>query len=393
VLDGVQELLAKEAKELLEEHWTVRGVDGTPVRQVGPRLQNILNLGSMTSMMDLLLSTGVVLSSARAVEGGHERVQIVLRLHRDPDKNGYVHLETVPGGNHVRYAFKLDATNEAWQKARGSGLGDQEPELETGAAGGANLTLGESAGPGAFQNVARDFVVVPQVQSGQNTAVGGYDQKVVAERDTLFIPGRADRYGGDVMVESRLTRTWIPSALSKATVIPDYVLSWVKDAQGRRHRFATTQRWLVERALIPEAMIHHDTLPQPPKGDIALVEEVAPGAPLPGRPLEITRAEILDRSVLNAGAYHEALRVLLEELSARLRGSITPVNGDRSAAVARMAQPGTRSDDALHNMLSHPMMTRHLEDMLEQAEAGEVVHAVNFEFRHHPARRSILRRP
>ncbi|HMH90163.1 MAG TPA: hypothetical protein VK586_03670, partial [Streptosporangiaceae bacterium] len=366
VLDGVRELLAAGAPELLERHWTVRGAGGTPVRQVGPRLQNILNLGSLTSLMDLLLSTGVVLTTVRPVPGGHERVQIVLRLHRDARNTGYTHLETVPGGNHVRYAFRLDARNKYWQNTRGSGIEGQEPELAAGTAAGANLTLGESAGPGAFENIARDFVVVPQVQSTQATTVEGYDQTVTAERDTLFIPGRADRYAGHVMIESRLTRTWIPSALARATVIPEHVMTWAKDARGTRRKTAATHRWLIERALIPEAMIHHDTLPQPPAGDIALVEEVTPGAPLRGQPLDITRAELLDRSVLNAGAYHEALRVLLEQLSARLRGAVAPANGDTSAAVRRMAQPGTRSDDALHNMLSHPMMTRHLEDMLGQ---------------------------
>ena len=65
VLDAVQELLREHAPDLLEAHWTVEGTSSTEgmasrattstrgrQRQVPARLANVLNLQSLTMMID-----------------------------------------------------------------------------------------------------------------------------------------------------------------------------------------------------------------------------------------------------------------------------------------------------------------------------------------------------
>jgi len=66
---------------------------------VPARLQNLLNLESMTMLMDLLLGPGLVLHAIRSRPFGNERVQIVLRARRDPHDQGYAFLEPVGSVN------------------------------------------------------------------------------------------------------------------------------------------------------------------------------------------------------------------------------------------------------------------------------------------------------
>src|SRR5260370_14201329 len=120
LLDGVQELLSEHAPELLEAHWTVEG--DSRKKQVPGRLQNVLNLQSLTMMIDLVLGPGLVLHAIRSLPGGSERVQIVLQGRRDPHNLGYVYLESL-SGNTVRYATRLGIERNDWSTARSGGLG------------------------------------------------------------------------------------------------------------------------------------------------------------------------------------------------------------------------------------------------------------------------------
>ena len=85
-------------------YWTVEGDNRE--RQVPARLQNVLNLQSVTMMIDLILGPGLVLHAIRSLPLGSERVQIVLQGRRDPHNRGYVYLESLTG-NSVRYATRL----------------------------------------------------------------------------------------------------------------------------------------------------------------------------------------------------------------------------------------------------------------------------------------------
>ncbi|MDT5023617.1 MAG: hypothetical protein QOE61_43, partial [Micromonosporaceae bacterium] len=85
VLDAVQDLLSKEAPDLLEAHWTIDdGNKKGKKKQVPARLRHLLDLGSMTMLMDLLLGPGLVLHAIRSLPLGNERIQIVLQARRDP---------------------------------------------------------------------------------------------------------------------------------------------------------------------------------------------------------------------------------------------------------------------------------------------------------------------
>ena len=133
---------------------------------------------------------------------------------------------------------------------------------------------------------------------------------------------------------------------------------WQDAANTRRDR-PTAIVELAERVLIPHALIHHETLPEGPPGDIAAIEELSPTAVL-GQPLNITGEDLLSRTVLSLGFDPEKLQILHEEVAARLTGTDEAASGESSYAVARLIEAGTRGQDQLRYALSYPTMTREL---------------------------------
>jgi hypothetical protein len=154
VLDAVHNMLREHAPGLLESYWTVEvetpGPGGeagrTAKRQVPARLANVLNLQSMTMMMDLLLGTGLVLHSIRSLPGYNERVQLVMQARRDPHNLGYAYLESVEGNN-VRYSVGLDINNSTWSRTRSGGLGTAASQA--GEPASHNPSVGSSGSAGA----------------------------------------------------------------------------------------------------------------------------------------------------------------------------------------------------------------------------------------------------
>jgi hypothetical protein len=364
VLDRVQKRLGANAPAWLERHATVKGGDGTPVRQVRPELQNVLNRGSLTSMWDLLSGPGLVLDAARSVRGGSERLQIEIRVRPDAHKLGHDFLGAASDMNSVRYAFGLSTKNASWAKIRGSGVTGAQPQ-QAGLDGGFGFTAGESGGPGEHVGVARDAFIEPGGGFTRFTRKQGYGQQVKAERDTVFRSGRSDYYSEDVLIEIRVQLTWSPSRPlnTLGLNIPHYVASWVQDANNQRHMLATDTVRMKARDLIPHELLHqYEELPDVPRGPA--VEEVDPAAPPPGRPLNITPAMILSRNAITSGWHAEKLQIHFDEVMPKLAGNERPISGERSHAVARLIEHGTRGWDALHYMLDYQMFTRHLEDML-----------------------------
>ena len=366
VLDAVRDLLEEQAPELLEAHWTIEN-DHAPQRRVPASLQNVLNLGSLTMLMDLLLGPGLILSpAARSVPLAHERAQIVLRARRDPANQGYAFLEHVESANVSRYAFRLDIANSAKAKATGKGWTVQAP---------AEATVPEGAGPAEPATPAASPPAGPlnSAEAGlDGTGTGtvtadGYRQSVEASRDTLFIDGPADRYGGEVEIQVSLSTTYQPSRLANAAgmTLPQKLASQLQQSADQRRALPSRTIRVKERVLIPLDLIRNDTLPEVPAG-AAAIEETLPGAPLPGPPLNVTRGDILNRQLFNLGFDHEKLQVLFDEVIARLAGNETPQNGQHSAAVRRLTEHGTIARHALHYMLSYQMLTRQLEFMLDE---------------------------
>jgi len=60
--------------------------------------------------------------------------------------------------------------------------------------------------------------------------------------------------------------------------------------------------------LIPHELIHNETVPEGPDGDIAAVEELTPGAAAPGRTLKITANDILTRKLFTLGSIPRSCR-------------------------------------------------------------------------------------
>ncbi len=169
-------------------------------------------------------------------------------------------------------------------------------------------------------------------------------------------------------IQVRLTSTWQPSRFLNTLLLnlPRYLAARAQNAGDQRRVVPDHTRavGLSERVLIPHALIHHETVPEGPDGDIAAVEEVAPDAPPPGRALNITGDDIRGRRMYALGFDPEKLQVLFDEVAAKLAGNEVPASEERSRAVARLIEHGTRAREALHYMLSYPMLTNNLEDLL-----------------------------
>ncbi len=206
----------------------------------------------------------------------------------------------------------------------------------------------------------------PEGATIQATERGGYQQVMGAQRDTFFAAGRSDRYGGDVQLTISLTKTWQPSTLANSVGmnLPHYVSAWWQDTANQRREGHTAVVVLKERVLIPHAVIHHEIVPEPVPASVAAIEEepVTPGRTAGA--LAITAPDLLDRRVISLGFDHEKLQVLFEEVMAKLAGNELPASGQRSHAVARLTEHGTRAQDALRYLLSHPVFTRYLDRQL-----------------------------
>ena len=380
VLDQVRKLLRQHAPELLGSYWTVErdpaggGHTGGAGGQDGVhgqlrRLENILNLQSLTMMMDQLLGPGIVLHPIRSGFGHNERVQIVLRARRDPHNQGYVYLESVEG-NTVRYTFGIDLKNKSWTRLKSGALGTAssptaQPNIR-------NATAGPT-GVGGTPNQANEpdtgfdtWELHPEGALTQTTGKGGYEQRMDAQRDTMFAAGRADRYGGDVALTISLTRTWQPSITANALGLnlPHLIGSQLQNTARPSRKEHTAVVSLKERVLIPHAVIHHELGQEPPPPGTAAVEEVevVPGPAADALP--ITVQDLHDRKVLHLGVQHEKIVILHDELGLRLTGTQPPVSGQSSHAVARLAETGTISQDQISYMISPPVFHRYLDKML-----------------------------
>jgi hypothetical protein len=142
VLDLVRELVAAAAPELAYGHW--RAGSG-PEEQMPRTLRDVLSLPALTSLMDVLLGPGLVLSP-QGTRAGRE-ARIVLRARRDPDGMGMALLETVSSPEHQGHTFELDT----------------------------------------------------------GTVPGSWEREVTARRDTLPIAGPAGRYELDVEITAAVT--------------------------------------------------------------------------------------------------------------------------------------------------------------------------------------------
>ena len=361
VLEAVHELMREHAPELLQAHFTIR--NGHSSRQVPARLQNVLTLATMSTLIDVALGPGIVLDAMRAVPGGNWRYEIVLRARRDPHNTGLRWLGTIGSMNTVRYATMLEIRKKTWARSQGGGVDEAEPSASTNPS--VLFTGGESGGPGRHVNVPRDADVGFTPSADQTTVKGGYVQDIRARRKTRFEPGEAHFYGSELQLTVTLTSTWVPSRVvnSVGINIPHYLGSAAQKAGDQRSVDARTQVSLWERTIIPRGQLVSETLPPAPPGDVAAVEEVQPGNP-PGRVLNITPKHIEDHHVLPLGWDHEKLRVFFDEALAKLAGNERPISGDRSHAVARLVEHGTRSRDALYYILSYASFTGQLDRLL-----------------------------
>ncbi len=324
----------------------------------------------------------------------------MLRARRDPHGAGLVYMGTIDSMNTVRYATMLETRNTTWSKSTGGGVEDAEPAGGTG--GQVQFTGGESGGPGRHVGVLRDGQILPSASINQTTIQGGYDQQIRARRKTRFEPGQAHFYGGDLEFTALLTVTFVPSRLLNTAFanVPHYIASAVQNAghqrapdarfrpsrerlpglppaslrekaaataQGVRDYFSRDvakidKIYLKERTIIPHNQIHAEVIPSGSPGDVA-VEEVPRGF-VPDRPLNVTPEDITDHEILALGWDHEKLQVFFDELLAKLAGNERPVSNERSFAVERLLEHGTRSRQALHNILSYAIFTGQIDRLV-----------------------------
>ena len=385
VLDAVLALLREHAPDLLESHWTVEGTSSTEgkarltgtastqgnagQKQVPARLANVLNLQSLGMMIDTVLSSGLVLTTIRQFPGGSEQVRIVVEGLRDPHNRGYHYLESITG-NAVRYSTRLGIENKAWSTARSGGFGSGAATTGSPAVANAAVAPGGPGGgtAGPALKTFREGGANPEGGVTQATTTGGYDQKMAAQRDTFFIPGPETRphhrFSGDLQLKVSLIKNKEVSRAVNSVLMgaAQPLASVVQDSANTRRELPTKIVPLKERILVSHALIHHETVPEGPPGDVAAVQELNPAAPL-GPALNITPENLLTRSVLSLGFDHEKLKILREEVAAGLTGTDPTVSGERSHAVARLIETG-RSQELLRYILSYPLVTRELPNLL-----------------------------
>ena len=96
------------------------------------------------------------------------------------------------------------------------------------------------------------------------------------------------------------------------------------------------------------------------------VVELPPNTPAAkvGTPLVIPPGDILRRRMFNLGFEEAQLKTLQQRVLARLADTLLMRYDARTTTVQRLAAMGTRSRDAIHQLISYPMFTRELEFML-----------------------------
>ena len=355
--DAVRNLLEEHAPKMLHAYWTIEhGAVPRRRREIPARLQNLLNVSSLTMLMDAMLGPGLLLSAIRQITPwATEHVQIRLRARRDPDGEGYTFLATEEEANVSRYAFGLNIANEAKSKVRENNPTWQvSPEVASVAAPASGAGAGAATGAPAGGFSTFEPTGNPGVT--KSTTRGGYAQNVKAQRDTWFIPGRAGLYGGKVEIDITLSRSIRPSWLlhSALMTLPGKIAGlWWKTGD---HDAELPHESVVmyEAVLIPADLLD-DTIPPVPAGAFA-VEELAPGTPLPADALNLLPDEWLNRKVVTLGWNHESLRLLFEEVVRKLAAS--------DPSVRRLTDKGTVAYHALHHIFSYQMFTRELEKMV-----------------------------
>jgi hypothetical protein len=341
LLDVATELVRRAGPRYLKRKWTVEGYKDVPPT----RLTAILNPGSAVSLIDSLVGPGIVLVSTRSWPFWHKRLRIVLRAVRDPNGQGYRLAELVEDVNVSRYSFRLNTQTTSASKTEAT---------ETGvSAGGIVAKLAKM-----LQTLAPSLGLKSTASNTRGHALTVTD----AARDTLFMPGRAGRYHGDLRIDGELVTVAQPSRLLN--------LLTLDLARRLMRRFGvsrtyTTSTEMAERVLVPRDLVRPDAQPLPPSSTPAVVE-LQPDTPAAGlgRPLVITKDDILQRRVFNLGFDPDKLKTLLDRVLARLTGE-TPADHERAGrTVRRLADMGARSRDGLQHLISNPMFTRELELML-----------------------------
>lgn len=355
-------LIRQRAPEFLEANWTIR--NGRPEHQVPSKLQKVLDLTSMGTLIDLLRGPGLILDSIRSGPGGNWRLQIVLRGRRDPAGKGMVLLKEAGTGTVVRFMDGSVDTSESRSRTQGGGTRAGDP----GATGPTAALPGATLGPqDPSAGVAADGTAdALSPGSGQATEKSGSESRRLIDRSSLQIAGLIDRYGVELEVSAKLTRTWIPSRmLNSVTVnIARKMASWVQAARWQRQVPDTDPVLLTEQLLVPRELQQYTSNPEPRPGRDVAIEERHPSDPLPGTKLPVTADDIRNRKVVSLGFEHERLQVLFDEILVRLAGNELPVSGQRTDKVGRLTEHGTRARDALHYLLSYGIFSARLGDLL-----------------------------
>ncbi len=339
----------------MEDYWQIHGGDPASRHQPVPtKLANLLNTGSAEALLDTMLGSGVIMHTTTSGPLHNNRTWLRLRATRDPENKGYHFVEDLANASVSRYHFRLNRD----EKGQGT------PESREW---GLSAKFGENpASAGTF----KAFGFTPSGGTSRSKGKGGSGATVDASRNTLFIAGPADRYAGDLRIEMSVVRTSHASRFLNTALLtlPDKVglLNGHLDADRVDGTDTVT---LTERVLVPGQLHRPDLEPFVRGANDVAVREVGPrqtAAGLGRRPLGLTRKQLLDREAMNLGFDHDKLQVLTDEVLRRLTGTVPTGDGSQNFSTKRMAALGSRSRDAIHTMLSHPMMTNELEFTVDE---------------------------
>ncbi|MEZ0095358.1 hypothetical protein [Streptacidiphilus sp. EB129] len=354
LLDRAQELLQQHAEGALEDYWQVHdGAQNSRHQPVPTKLANLLNVGSSEALLDTALGSGLILHTTDSGALHNNRTWLRLRATRDPDNKGYHFVEQLPQASVSRYHFRLNREEQSRSRpeSREWGLSSKFAE--------------NPSNTGTFKGVG----LTPSGGTSRARGTGSSSAGVDASRNTLFISGPADRYAGDLRIEMTVVRTTHASRFLNTALltVPEKIaLATGHLDMGRAD--GTGSVTLTERVLIPKQLHRPDLEPYVPAPNHVAVAEVPRGqtvAGLGGRPLGLSKQHLLDRKAVNLGFDHDKLRVLTDEVLARLAGNTPTQDGSQNFSTKRTAALGSRSRDAIHAMLSHPMMTNELEFMVD----------------------------